>query len=41
MLVHQITSAQATNSNLSSFARLQEGMCTLAIQEKSRSDINE
>lgn len=41
MLVHHTTSAQPPNSNLSSFPRVQWGMRTLAIQEKSRSDVNE
>lgn len=41
MLVHHTISAQPANSNLSGFPRLQQGMRTLAIQEKSRSDANE
>lgn len=36
MLVHYTPSAQPPSSNLSSFPRLQEGMCTLAIQNKTK-----
>lgn len=40
MLVHHTTSAQPPNSNFSNFPRLQQGMRTLTVQEKSRSDTN-